>query len=153
MAKREKNHFISNARLTEILGAWADECRKKKEKDEPHPPMPDEVAIAILRMVEKYGRMSNFSGYTYLDEMQSEAILTCVRYAHNFDRNKSNNAFAWITQIIHNSFVAVINDEKKEAQKKFELTKELNPKLGKSDFHDIKLDDSNSISIPEGFLN
>lgn len=152
MTKPVKNHFVSNAHLTKILGEWAADYREKRSKGEPTPPMPNEIGIILLKMVEKYGRKPNFSGYSYLEDMKSEALITCVKYAHNFDSNKSNNAFAWVTQTIHNSFISIINDEKKEAKKKFDLQKEINPKLGKGDFNDIKLDDSNSIPIPELFM-
>lgn len=61
-----------------------------------------------------------FSGYSYQDEFYSDALYKIFRYIKNFDHKKisaitgdSVNAFAYVTQIIHNSIIYVINYNKK----------------------------------------
>lgn len=131
-------HYVSNAKLTKAMTEWI----RSFEPDKPRPPMPKYVGECIMMIVERFGRKYQFSSYSYLDEMKSEAIMTCVKYAHNFNPDKSQNAFAYVTQIVSNSFIAIINNEKRLAELKFKMVKELNPTLGKQDWNDIKLEDS-----------
>jgi DNA-directed RNA polymerase specialized sigma24 family protein len=46
--------------------------------------------------------------------MISDAIEKMVRYIHNFDPTKSENAFAYFTQFAYNAFIQRINFEKKQ---------------------------------------
>ena len=76
----------------------------------------------ILLMIEKILTKPNFSGYTYHDEFYSDAIHKILKYLHNFNHNLTSertgqqvNAFAYISQIIHNSVIYVINSKKKES--------------------------------------
>jgi DNA-directed RNA polymerase specialized sigma24 family protein len=64
-------------------------------------------------------------GYSYKDEMIADAIENCVSAAHSFDPEKSNNPFAYFTQIAWNAFIRRISKEKKQAyikHKNFEQT-------------------------------
>lgn len=81
----------------------------------------DRLGEIFLDLVENYATKSNFSGYTYLEEMKSRAIFFLLRYSPSFKPEKSNNAFAYCTQIVKNAFIQVIKKEKKrsEAKKSF----------------------------------
>jgi hypothetical protein len=75
----------------------------------------------ILLMIKSILTKPNFSGYTYKTDFYSDAIHKILKYLHNFDhtliseRSGINvNAFAYISQIIHNSIVFIINTKKKE---------------------------------------
>ena len=46
--------------------------------------------------------------------MISDGIENCVSYIHNFDPQKSNNPFAYFTQIIYYAFLRRIQKEKKQ---------------------------------------
>lgn len=50
---------------------------------------------------------------TYNDEMRGQAILQLTQIGLQFDESKSNNPFAYYTAAVTNSFVRVINIEKK----------------------------------------
>lgn len=67
----------------------------------------------FMDLVENYATKSNFSGYTYLDEMKSRAIFFLLKYSKSFNPDKSSNAFAYCTQIVKNAFIQVINKENK----------------------------------------
>ena len=47
-------------------------------------------------------------------EMISDGIENCLCYAHNFNPEKSNNPFAYFTQIIYFAFLRRIQKEKKQ---------------------------------------
>jgi hypothetical protein len=77
----------------------------------------------ILLMISKILTKPNFSGYTYRDEMYSDAIHKILKYLHNFNHKMISersgqlvNAFAYISQIIHNSVLYIINTKKKELE-------------------------------------
>ena len=67
----------------------------------------------FLDLVDNYATKSNFSGYSYLEEMKSRAIWFLLSYSKGFNPEKSNNAFAYCTQIVKNAFIQVIKKENK----------------------------------------
>ena len=48
--------------------------------------------------------------------MICDGIENCVQYIHNFDPQKSQNPFAYFTQIIHYAFLRRIQKEKKQLE-------------------------------------
>ena len=72
----------------------------------------------IIKIVNGLSHRPNFCGYTYIDDMRSEAILSIVKGIKNFDLEKYSNPFAYITQIAWNAFVFFINKEKKKSKVK-----------------------------------
>jgi len=78
----------------------------------------------IMLMTKNILKKPKFSGYTYKDEFYSDASYKILRYLHNFDHTLTSirtgdpvNAFAYISQIIHNSIVYIIKKQNKETQK------------------------------------
>ncbi|BCU93640.1 MAG: hypothetical protein CM15mV2_2700 [uncultured marine virus] len=53
--------------------------------------------------------------------MIGDGIENCVQYIHNFDPNKSNNPFAYFTQIIYYAFLRRIQKEKKQLEIKTKI--------------------------------
>lgn len=79
----------------------------------------------LLTIAKNFSSKGNFSGYTWRNDMVSEAVLTCIKYLKNFDPERSNNAFAYITQICNNSFKAYIKTQNKHSKIKdicFQMT-------------------------------
>jgi len=56
----------------------------------------------------------NFSRYSFRNEMVSDSVLNCVKYLHNFDENKTRNAFSYVTTICWYSAVQRIKREKQQ---------------------------------------
>lgn len=113
---KKPNHYIDKKVLYEQLSAYRRECDKAKEAGEERPPLPKEIVEAIFLIAENTARRSNFSGYSYIDEMILDAVETCVKYIHNFDPNqKQKNAFGYIGLICWRAFTKRIKLEHKEA--------------------------------------
>ena len=72
----------------------------------------------FLQIATNLSNKTNFIGYTWKDEMISEAVLTCIKYCKNFNPDKSNNAFAYITQICFNAFRNFIKKQNKHSSMK-----------------------------------
>jgi hypothetical protein len=67
----------------------------------------------FIKLCERYATRGNVRGYTYNDEMKGQAILQLTQIGLQFDESKSDNPFAYFTAAVTNSFVRVINIEKK----------------------------------------
>ena len=66
-----------------------------------------------MKLCERYGTRANWRGYTYNDEMQSQALMQLSQIGLQFDESKSENPFAYYTAAITNSFTRILNIEKK----------------------------------------
>jgi hypothetical protein len=77
----------------------------------------------ILLMIKNILKKPQFSGYTYKDDFYSDAVYKILKYLHNFNHKMISertglavNAFAYISQIIHNSILFIINSKKKDLE-------------------------------------
>ena len=129
--------YISNKDFTNALAEWI-ASNKGKDKST-WSRMPDYVGLCFMKLVDNYSNKGNWRNYSYKDEMKSEAILTCIKYASNFDISKTQNAFAYFTQIVHNSFLQILSKEKGYAELKNKAISESNPYL---DYKNIHLESS-----------
>jgi hypothetical protein len=73
----------------------------------------DKLARMWMKLCDRYATRGNVRGYTYNDEMKGQAILQLAQIGLQFDESKSNNPFAYYTAAVTNSFVRVINIEKR----------------------------------------
>jgi len=73
----------------------------------------NKLAMMWIKLCERYATRGNVRGYTYNDEMRGQAILQLTQIGLQFDESKSNNPFAYYTAAVTNSFVRVINIEKR----------------------------------------
>lgn len=94
-----KSHWIGDLET----GEW---CRE-------HGTMTKTLAMMFMKLCERYATRSNWRGYTYNDEMRSQALLQLSQIGLQFDESKSQNPFAYYTAAITNSFTRVLNIEKR----------------------------------------
>lgn len=78
-----------------------------------HGQMTNKLAKSFMLLVERYSMRFNWRGYTYVDEMRSQALLQLSQIGLQFDESKSDNPFAYYTAAIDNSFTRILNIEKK----------------------------------------
>jgi hypothetical protein len=91
---------------------WAGPINSGKfSKD--HGRMTNNLARMFLKLCERYATRGNVRGYTYNDEMRGQAILQLTQIGLQFDESKSDNPFAYYTAAVTNSFVRIINIEKR----------------------------------------
>lgn len=118
-------HYVDDIVLTQILTEWSDRCREAKKSGLERPILPAEAGVAIFNMTEAMGVRHNFSNYSYLDEMKSDAMIHCIKYLHNFNPNVNSekkarpSAFSYINKIIWQSFTNRIMYEKREQYLKY----------------------------------
>ena len=86
-----------------VTGSWSRD----------HGTMTRTLATMFMKLCERYATRSNWRGYTYNDEMRSQALLQLSQIGLQFDESKSQNPFAYYTAAITNSFTRVLNIEKR----------------------------------------
>ena len=91
---------------------WVGPMKSGKFNKE-HGKMTDNLARMFLKLCERYATRGNVRGYTYNDEMRGQAILQLTQIGLQFDESKSDNPFAYYTAAVTNSFVRIINIEKR----------------------------------------
>ncbi len=91
------------------------------EKCRVNPMSFERFGAIILLMVKRILSKPNFSGYTYKDDIYSDSTYKILKYLNNFNHKMISertgttvNAFAYISQIIHNSVLFIINTKKAE---------------------------------------
>ena len=90
------------------------QCPMKSGRfDKEHGKMTDNLARMFLKLCDRYATRGNVRGYTYNDEMKGQAILQLTQIGLQFDESKSDNPFAYYTAAVTNSFVRIINIEKR----------------------------------------
>ena len=102
-----------------VYGAIAEHNRAVKEpisKGEEPPRVTEYIGECIYKIATRLSTKPNFINYSYRDEMICDGIENCLQYLNNFNPEKSQNAFAYITQIIYYAFLRRIQKEKKQLQ-------------------------------------
>jgi hypothetical protein len=109
-----KHYRVDEAGAPVLVGVshWKGGVEKGKfSKD--HGNMTAKLAHMFIKLCERYATRSNWRGYTYNDEMRSQALLQLSQIGLQFDESKSQNPFAYYTAAITNSFTRVLNIEKR----------------------------------------
>jgi len=86
------------------------EIKKSKQQGQ----MTSELAEMLMLMTRRYAAKSNFSQYSYKEELEGDALVHLVRVWDQFDEERGSNPFAFYTQCIKNSFNQTLNKEKKQ---------------------------------------
>ena len=108
------HYKLNDEGVPELIGKshWAGDLETGKfSKD--HGKMTPKLAHMFIKLCERYATRSNWRGYTYNDEMRSQALLQLSQIGLQFDESKSQNPFAYYTAAITNSFTRILNLEKK----------------------------------------
>jgi len=78
------------------------------------PPVPVPIAQKILLICQRLRYKPNFINYSFVDEMVLDAVENCIKYACKFNIEKSDNPFAYFSQISINAFIRRIQREAKD---------------------------------------
>ena len=116
-----------------------------------HGYLTDELAKMFMKLVERYATRSNWRGYTYVDEMRSQALLQLSQIALQFDESKSQNPFAYYTAAITNSFTRVLNVEKRSQNIRDDLLEKAghNPSFTRQAAYQIAIAEKNEREYQE----
>tara|TARA_Y100001935_G_scaffold50032_1_gene41682 strand:- start:138 stop:626 length:489 start_codon:yes stop_codon:yes gene_type:complete len=118
---KEKPHYVDNKKFLEAMIEYRDKCEKAKNRNRKKPEVTNYIGECFLKIANHLSYRPNFINYTFRDDMISDGIENCLQYMDNFNPDKSNNPFAYFTQIIYYAFIRRIQKEKKQIQIKSKL--------------------------------
>ena len=124
--KKQKEHYVNNKEFLEAMKAYKKRVNKAKREKQPKPPVDNYLGSCFLKIANHLSYRPNFINYTFRDDMISDGIENCLQYLDNFNPSKSNNPFAYFTQIIYYAFVRRIQKEKKQVTIKHKLIMDAN---------------------------
>ena len=108
-------HYVNNKEFTAAIIAHNEACKVAVANDEEKPRVTEYIGECIYKIATRLSTKPNFINYSYRDEMICDGIENCLQYINNFNGEKSQNAFAYVTQIIYFAFLRRIHKEKKQA--------------------------------------
>ena len=138
MTKRKRSeHYVNNKEFLAALIAYREDREIAEAKGLPRPVIPRYIGECFLKIATHLSFKPNFVNYMFKDDMISDGIENCVQYIHNFNPEKSQNPFAYFTQIIHYAFLRRIQREKRQLEIKNKI-------LEKSGYSEV-FDDNNTL--------
>lgn len=127
-----KRNYVNNKDLFAALQEYLHSCDVADAAEETIPVVPKYIGECIYEIATRLSSKSNFSGYTYRDDMVMDGIENCLTYIRNFNPEKSNNPFAYFTSIIWYAFIRRINKEKRQMYIRYKTSSAL---IGSGDIY------------------
>ena len=112
--EQKKQHYVDNKLFFAEMEKWKSEIDESDEVDDLPPMVTEYMGECFYKIATHLSYRPNFINYTYREEMIGDGIENCIRYAKNFNPEKSRNPFAYFTQIIYYAFIRRITKEKKQ---------------------------------------
>ena len=106
MTKRKRSeHYVNNKEFLAALIKYREDKEIAEIQGKLKPPIPRYIGECFLKIANHLSFKPNFVNYMFKEDMISDGIENCVQYIHNFNPEKSQNPFAYFTQIIHYAFL------------------------------------------------
>tara|TARA_R110002020_G_scaffold26411_1_gene85339 strand:- start:495 stop:995 length:501 start_codon:yes stop_codon:yes gene_type:complete len=122
----QREHYVDNKKFYSEMIKFKSSCEEATNNNEPKPRVPPYIGECIMKIAYKLSNKHNFINYPFKEEMIGDGIENCILYIRNFNPEKSNNPFAYFTQIIYYAFLRRIEKEKKGLYTKFKATELFN---------------------------
>ena len=127
MANKKKNpHYVNNKDFLAAMIEFKDSVKTAEEAGAKRPVVPTYIGDCIMKIATHLSYKPNFVNYTFREEMISDGIENCLQYIDNFNPEKSNNPFAYFTQIVYYAFLRRIQKEKKYLYTKYKASQHAN---------------------------
>ena len=111
MANKKSNFYLTKEELNkEIIAS------KKRFRESNYPKTPAEcftpkLTEYLMLMVNRYANKGQWRGYSYIEDMKSDALKTLCENAFKFNEEKYDNPFGYYTQIIKYCFITSLEKE------------------------------------------
>ena len=140
----KKEHYVNNKEFLEAMKAYRKSVNKAKKEKKEKPLVTNYIGSCFLKIANHLSYRPNFINYTFRDDMISDGIENCLQYLDNFNPAKSNNPFAYFTQIIYYAFIRRIQKEKKQTTIKHKLIMD-------SNYDDVALQPGDDVEFKNQF--
>ena len=112
--KKVTQHYVDNKKFLAEMTKFRAKVIRANEAGRKRPMVTNYIGECFLKIANHLAYRPNFINYTFRDDMISDGIENCLQYMDNFNPEKSNNPFAYFTQIIYYAFIRRIQKEKKQ---------------------------------------
>lgn len=133
--KKQKQHYVDNQEFLAAITKYQQKVRAAALKEYPYvadysekqyreflktwksstkPRVGNYLGSCFLKIATHLSYRPNFINYMYKDDMVCDGIENCIQYIDNFNPEKSNNPFAYFTQIVYYAFLRRIAKEKRQ---------------------------------------
>ena len=112
-------NYVDNAKFYEEISVYHYAHKEAKANGTELPRISNYLGHCIKEIATNLAKRPNFSGYSYVDEMISDAIENCLMYLYSFNPEKSTNPFSYYTQACYFAFLRRIDFEKKQSYIKY----------------------------------
>lgn len=113
--KKKPKNYLNNADLM-----------KQIELSHAQNRMTEELGKMLMILCKRYAKHPDYSNiFSHEEDMQAFGLLTVVKVWKSFNPDKSNNPFAYFTQILRHAFYQYGNSEKKAQDTKKAVKKDL----------------------------
>ena len=110
----KKQHYVNNQDLLTALITYKRKVGIAKEKGLEKPRVSNYIGGCFLKIATHLSYRPNFINYMYKDDMICDGVENYIQYIDNIDPEKSNNPFAYFTQIVYYAFLRRIQKEKRQ---------------------------------------
>jgi hypothetical protein len=111
--REKKVNYVDNAKFYREIVEHKRRVEDNVQKGLEPPRLSEYIGECIWKIANKLSNKPCFMNYSYKDEMISDGIENCIMYFKDFDPNKTQNPFAYFTQIIYYAFLRRISKEEK----------------------------------------
>lgn len=135
----DSSGYVNNKELYEEYQRYFAKKNKALEEGKEIPPLSEKIGAAIIQIATRRCNSRQFVGYSnnWKEELISHAIMTATIRGHNFNPEKSNNPFAYLTQICNNAILEQLKKEKRQLYIKYKGIEEANGFNGEVDENNV----------------
>jgi len=126
MTKKAKVNYINNPDFLIAITEYRNQVIDAQKNSKLRPHVPRYIGECFIKIANRLSHKPNFINYSFREEMISDGIENCLQYIDNFDPEKSQNPFAYFTQIIYFAFLRRIEKEKKNLYVKYKMAEDIN---------------------------
>ena len=114
VSPKKKQHYVDNKEFLAALIKYKEQVEIAEIRGLPKPKVNNYIGGCFLKIATHLSYRPNFINYMYKDDMICDGIENCIQYIDNFNPEKSNNPFAYFTQIVYYAFLRRIAKEKRQ---------------------------------------
>lgn len=121
--KRNKNgdHYIDNIKFQEEMENYISKYNEAIKNNVKLPRISEFIGDCFIKLSTKLSESPSFRGFSFKDEMVSEGIENCIKYAHRFNPEMISKfyteqivkvkAYSYFTTVIVRAFIRKIQSE------------------------------------------
>ncbi|MDX1532701.1 MAG: hypothetical protein R3230_00685 [Nitrosopumilaceae archaeon] len=147
--------LLDVSQIETLSNDMQNEVNKSIDSFTPPPLASEKIGKAILDIAYRRCYSPRFVNYApnWKEEMISDAIEACVRYGHNFNPDKYNNPFAYLTQLVTNALFQRIKKEHTQQYIKYKLFDDSHGFVGEIDENNVNSEDMELLNETNDMYN